>query len=326
MISISSKCRNVKNFFKTQQQQLETTPQQTQINPVARVLLAGMLDPTETSPLSALSVCPDLLENIYKYLLDYWKEALIIGYSDRIQPCGITYFTDRNTPSSRAAKVSLAVTDYVNFPTPKNLHCNMLPFILGQKSSIPEEYHQYYPLIEKCPIEEPQHGKVCYLTIHESLVEPGSSQRRPGIHTEGYLQQIPSCTRLPAWHPWGMGVTGSFTGGIFMASNVDDSSRIWNARLPRQPSAALGVGCDLEHLRGILNSSVQPFVPKAGDLCWITDATPHESLPVEVGTYRQFFRVVTSEVGVWWERHSTKNRLGIQPACRVLSHSKFEAQ
>ena len=41
--------------------------------------------------------------------------------------------------------------------------------------------------------------------------------------------------------------------------------------------------------------------------------TPHESLALPQGAYRQFFRLVTSQVSLWYKDHSTENPLGVEP-------------
>ena len=69
--------------------------------------------------------------------------------------------------------------------------------------------------------------------------------------------------------------------------------------------------------------------------------TPHESLPLSQGAHRQFFRVVTSQVGtdgrhpkvttfievsLWYESHSTPNPLGVLPdpaVTRTVRGDKF---
>ena len=38
--------------------------------------------------------------------------------------------------------------------------------------------------MRQCPLESEQIGKIGYLTIQESRVNKGETQRRPGIHTE----------------------------------------------------------------------------------------------------------------------------------------------
>ncbi|KAI9359315.1 hypothetical protein DFJ73DRAFT_123421 [Zopfochytrium polystomum] len=58
---------------------------------------------------------------------------------------------------------------------------------------------------------------------------------------------------------------------------------------------------------------------EANSMIWMTDRTPHESVPIEVpGAFRQYFRLVTSQVSVWYEEHSTKNELGIVPPKKVV--------
>ena len=99
-------------------------------------------------------------------------------------------------------------------------------------------------------------GKVYYLTVQESHVEAGQSQRRPGLHVDrpGQLRIRPE----PAWdlrrgrgcnqsyigHGWGHGCAHRAAstlndyafeqdrllmyGGIYMASSVSNSSKVWN--------------------------------------------------------------------------------------------------
>ena len=94
-----------------------------------------------------------------------------------------------------------------------------------------------------------------------------------------------------------------------MASNVSGSCRVWDACL-LEPEKIVGDLGDVEHLREVLGEGTDL---EEGELIWLTDRTPHESLPVGEERYRQYFRVVTSSVGLWCEQHSTPNRLGIKP-------------
>lgn len=180
---------------------------------------------------------------------------------------------------------------------------NMMPFVYGDRDSIPRELHGYLPIVDRCARLE--RGKVAYLTIDESAVTAGRSQRRAGAHTDG--------TRTTAWGggPWGGKATD---GGIYMASS-DGSCRVWDAIVPGESvsdhGAVSGLRAeDAERMRG-------------GALYWMTDRTPHESLPVERDTLRQFVRVVSNKVGAWWARHSTANPLGVMPDCAILTWSKF---
>ena len=78
----------------------------------------------------------------------------------------------------------------------------MMPFILSYDfgdSELPEYLRPYWKFIERCSVTEDaknslgrgwfskdssEIGKVCYLTIQESMVESGESQRRPGLHVD----------------------------------------------------------------------------------------------------------------------------------------------
>ena len=114
-----------------------------------------------------------------------------------------------------------------------------------------------------------------------------------------------------------------------MVSNVNNSCRVWDCEILR-PEAddaldIVGKHGDIEHLREFLPSTSQ--VMEANVLYWITDRTPHESLPLSKGTYRQFFRLVTSNVGAWFEDHSTKNPSGVVPdpnITKIIKGSKFD--
>merc|ERR1712039_885378 len=102
------------------------------------------------------------------------------------------------------------------------------------------------------------------------------------------------------------------SGGIYMASTVDNSTEIFNAVV--EDPRMIGHLGSCEHLREFLGPGT---MLKAGDLCWFSDRTPHESLPLPAGTRRQFFRLVTSQVGVWYVNHSTANPMGVVPDPQV---------
>merc|ERR1719317_650071 len=61
---------------------------------------------------------------------------------------------------------------------------------------------------------------------------------------------------------------------------------------------------------------------KPNHLYWLTERTPHECLPLTRRTFRQFFRVVSSDVSIWFECSSTKNPLGITPPSTTHVHRK----
>ena len=198
----------------------------------------------------------------------------------------------------------------VTFPKPTGININMMPFIIGDQNSIPIEYRHYSALVNKCPFDSSELGKVGYLTVTEGLVQKGTTQRRPGIHTDGY--------KGTGWGTvWGGGNFNgkSIKGGLFLANTIDDSFRIWNVHIDEP--GPLG-NCD--HLQELLP---HPLMIKKNQLIWFTDRCPHESLALKETAYRQFFRFVTSNVTKWFSAHSTPNPLGIQPRCEIVHGSKF---
>jgi hypothetical protein len=195
------------------------------------------------------------------------------------------------------------ITD-VSFPESQDILVNMMPFVMGEPDSLPLELCHYQPLIDACQIEEEELGKVGYLTVTETEVEAGTSQRRGGAHTERH----PSASwggggwGKGRWGGggWGKGIyAGRRYGGIYLASNMENTTAIWDARI-EEP----GEGGDVEH---IIEDLGEPSVLGANELLWMTDATPHASLPVPRSGKRQFFRVVTSAVDLWFADHSTAN-------------------
>ena len=187
----------------------------------------------------------------------------------------------------------------VSFPKYTGLNINMMPVIMGELKSIPDFAVQYFSLMQKCDFEK---GSTVYLTVHESWVEKKMTQRRCGIHTDGTKNL-----------DWG----GAWGGkkGIYLASS-DGRCRVWDTY--EEDVDSMG-GCKQPKV------DVTNEVMKPGFLYWITDKTPHESLPSLCDGKRQFFRLVSSEVSGWWEQHSTANPLGVIPRCKILTGSKFTA-
>ncbi|KAJ8600525.1 hypothetical protein CTAYLR_009217 [Chrysophaeum taylorii] len=216
--------------------------------------------------------------------------------------------------------VFACVVANVAFPEPTGIYCNMLPIVIGDIDSIPENMRHYACILAACPVSRSEWDEIGYLTIDERDVEEGTTQRRPGLHAEATPNLLPANFE-PAddtWPTlaWGAGYyvedcerLGHFEGGLFFASNVARSTRVWNCRANgKAPRGPLG---GIDHLRPALGPGVDL---DEGDLVWITDQTPHEARPVDVpGGKRQFFRLVTSKIDAWYADHSTPNPLGIVP-------------
>jgi hypothetical protein len=93
---------------------------------------------------------------------------------------------------------------------------------------------------------------------------------------------------------WGEGLIstlGLVKGGILMASNVHDSTRVWKSTI-KKPAKCFSTDSkfgNIEHMRFELNEGIKL---KANEVWWMSDTSPHESLPMKQDTYRQFVRIV----------------------------------
>lgn len=208
----------------------------------------------------------------------------------------------------------------VKFPEPRGLNVNMMPVVMGDAESVPEELRGYLPLIKKCDFWP---GSVVYLTVNESVVEAGETQRRPGIHTDAFKWPGSWMGGQPdgKWGGgWGGGKFGGanqmshHTEGIYIAS-TDGQTRVW-----------LDETDDVDQHGRVLHdmAGIGSFVCKGNGLYWLSDRTPHEGLPALRTGMRQFFRLVSENVGVWFSRHNTPNPLGVKPSCRIVDWDKFE--
>lgn len=244
------------------------------------------------------------------------------------------------------------------FPLPTGIDINMMPIDYDDLGTVPKYCRQYLPLIKACPVRFSRSGgggsqwmlpyeadrrqrNIVYLTIQEGYVPVGASQRRTGLHIErpGLLRHGGKLhhTDEYAWG-WGMGSIGDFKArripkieelydGIWMASTVSDTCRIYS-RLVDDPEHVTDVFGGVEHKRDSMGPGT---MLKAGDLCWMTDRTPHESLPVTAPSddpdatvvHRSFFRLVVGQVSVWYSEHNTPNPTGLQPGCPIIHSSKF---
>ena len=170
------------------------------LHPTLRLLFIGARD--TGSALSALD--DDVIRCIWQ---PAWRELVV----------------EKLRAAFDAEEVVLAHVDNIKFPSLQPLqplNCNMMPFVLGDKESLPRDLWGYWPLVQTCAGTLPRHeqSKVCYLTVHESIVTR-ASQRRPGLHTEGFMCEDAggSCKQAPYWHRWGFGTAmrpGKFSGGI----------------------------------------------------------------------------------------------------------------
>ena len=248
----------------------------------------------------------------------------------------------------------------VQFPEPLDINVNMMPFVVGNPNSLPKYLHGYLPMIEKANFKE---GSVAYITVHESFVKKGTTQRRPGIHTDGTNGKLVEGLEEGAWGGgeggWGGGMgdidrpslkskkkvpakkqaavvkkkapsryaggwgAGGWGGGMYESNGIyiastDGMTKIYDAKVMQESVDKHG---------GVLKETVANSTVIAAEpntMYWITDRTPHEAVPAEKDGYRQFIRLVSEEVSVWFAQHNTPNPLGVKPNCPIVDINKFD--
>lgn len=282
------------------------------------VLLRGTLD--DTCALSKLRGNALVLSKICDIVDDYYKEYI------------------RHTKDAYRILESSPFGDkHVTFPKSCKININMMPIKLFDDRSIPDVCKGYLGIIRACRYYIPfDLCKIAYLTIHESDVCAGNAQRRPGLHVDSAVVSYSDHTRarIVSYNPydteyrclsWGLGSwQNDFpVNGIYVASSVANTTRIWDAIIDRNEGIADKHG-GIECLRPYLRNEYGNMLG-ANQLCWMTDRTPHESVPVAQDTHRQFFRLVVGKIDVWYAQHSTANPLGITPGkdVQILHENKF---
>ena len=113
------------------------------------------------------------------------------------------------------------------------------------------------------------------------------------------------------------------------AGGLDDDEVLQEIKItfPKDgPENAIGKLGNVGYLRNLLPKD-RRIELKANKLYWLTDRTPHEGLPMIQDGWRQFFRLVSHKLGVWYEEHSTKNPVGIIPDesyTKIIEGNKFD--
>jgi hypothetical protein len=310
--------------------------------PTLRTILIGVHDSQSTlAPLQGHE--PTLVRHIFSNLASKYAKHLtltipasLVGHTSvamvRFQSRqykDFEYVTDiLPTSTSPRDFVAFATCGHIKFPAPANRNVNMMPFIYGDPSSLPPELQCYQQCIEACPVSPTEIGRVFYLTVHESYVDPDSAQRREGLHIEapGTIIEEGAAAFTPGIeHHWGCGVffgADQYEGGIYMASSVESTSRIFDAIVDNSVPGIVDRHGGCEHLRPLMGHNGTDL--NAGQLIWMTDRTPHEALPQKTAAVRQFFRLVTSDVSHWFAKHSTPNpKVPLPGHVIVVDEDKF---
>lgn len=189
----------------------------------------------------------------------------------------------------------LQQVDKIQFPKYTGVRCLMMPYIQGDKSSVPQQYCETYgDIIEKLFFKK---GDIGYLTIDESPVVANTPHRGTrskfgrALHTEaGVIKGV---------YGWGGGtntwggrrtVTLDSDVKVLLANNIDDTCALWDAH-HENTSVDGDIGNFAEQY-----PYEQSVFMKKGEVYQIGILTPHESLPVVEDVNRQFLRIISSGV------------------------------
>lgn len=184
------------------------------------------------------------------------------------------------------------IINKIQFPEFTGVKCNMMPFIQGDSSSLPEIYKPYSKIINENYLEK---GEIGLLTIHESFVEGGKSQR--GYNSTGINRNVHiEVGRDKKFNHWGTSPMPSWGGKyntilddntmVLIANSISDTCRLWDIK-----EMAYTEDGDLSEY--IENYPERTGIKlKAGEVARISIFTPHECINQKKSGNRQFLRIV----------------------------------
>jgi hypothetical protein len=185
------------------------------------------------------------------------------------------------------------ITNTIEFPEFTGVRCNMMPFIQGDSSSLPDMFKPYSNIIEQNYLEK---GEIGYLTIDESFVEGGKTQR--GYNSKGIDRNVHiEVGRYKNKNRWGGSGGGSSWGGrnhtlldddtmVLIANNISDTCRVWDTKEMSYTDDG-----DLSEYIDRYPENTGRLL-KSGEVAKISIFTPHECVSQKESKFRQFFRIV----------------------------------
>jgi hypothetical protein len=180
----------------------------------------------------------------------------------------------------------------VLFPKFTGARCYMMPFVQGRPESLPDAYKSYADIVENFSVPG-QDGQIGLITIDESYVEAGKSQRGYGagnrtIHTEACLEK--GVARWGSTWSSSQAVKLDPDVRVLIANSIADTCMIWNVAVEdTTPDGDLSMRENEFPLHtGRLMA--------AGELMEIGIFTPHEPIVQKESGNRQFFRIVGTGV------------------------------
>lgn len=261
-----------------------------------KLLLRGTLD--DENPLSKLRGNDLVLQKIFSSV-DSW-------YSENMQ-----YSCDAFkiiTPKS---------SNLIEFPMPTGINITMMPINVLDNYTIPDFCKQYTSIIDICKSYIPliyirnnqvvsrlKDQTIAYLTIQETY-DPIFHQ---GIHID-----FPRLVKGGEVYKRDDQLDDILVDGSFVVANVPGLYKVWPSLL-NDPQHFVDSHQGLEHARDRLDNG---YCLNSNELCWLTERTPYEFLPVNETKY-QYLKLVVGKLSAWHSNLYTKNPCGLQPDVPVL--------
>jgi hypothetical protein len=186
----------------------------------------------------------------------------------------------------------MKIINTIQFPEFTGVKCNMMPFIQGDSSSLPDIYKSYSEIVDKNYLEK---GEIGFLTIDESHVDVGKSQR--GYNSTGNNRNVHiEVGRNEKNNHWGDG--GGSTWGnshktllkddtmVLIANSISDTCKVWSTE---DRSYTQDGDLSMYINRYPENTGI---LMKAGEVARMSIFTPHECINQKYSGNRQFFRIV----------------------------------
>jgi hypothetical protein len=212
----------------------------------------------------------------------------------------------------------------VFLPEFSNIRVLMLPVMLQDIESLPNDlrcYKQtYQELVDLSPVKE----GVAYLTIDERYVEKGQTLRVRGLHVDGIGAEGKMNLSIWATHglrcylssmwdegakKWYYGAAG--IGGMITVSNPE-GCRAWH----KEFTGRIEWDGSCEKLREHFPDS-ESTVFKAGMAYWCNSSCVHESIPMAGDAQRVFVRLSMPSKAPWYSGYTT-NPKGVKPTGPVV--------
>ncbi len=198
----------------------------------------------------------------------------------------------------------------VRFPTFTSTRILMMPFHLHDVAgSLPVEIMRWWDALARIMQWASVREGIGYLTIDEQFVGRCQHHRRPGLHVDGWVNEVPG---TPDYRSGSWGGGGVWGKGGFIVVASDAGSRAWRQEFEGEP----GDWGDCGHLREQLDPAAV-ITLEGGFVYELGALTVHETLPARCDQFRQFLRLSMPSKADW-PASNTPNPLGVQPEGRTI--------